>query len=210
MFASAGSNGSRWLRRAVTVAASLAINAGLAAGLLMPASTHHVGTGAKEILVRIVSIPAKSKALAVERPKPLPEKKQAPVIHRKTLPKRVLPSQAPVVEAPQALAKPVETSAAISIDAEARAAGVRAYGTLVWKRIAEKKPSGIHLPGTAYAIFSLTREGRISAIRISKSSGNARLDALALNTIEAAAPFDAPPADLTDADLVFEIPLNFR
>ena len=210
MFASAGSCGSRWLRRAVTVAASLAINAGLAAGLLMPASTHHVGTGAREILVRIVSIPAKPTTPAVEKPKALPEKKQAPVVHRKTFPKRVLPSPAPAATAPQALAKPVETSAAISIDAETRAAGIRAYGTLVWKRIAEKKPRGIHLPGTAYAVFSLTREGRISAIRISKSSGNARLDALALSTIEAAAPFDAPPAGLADADLVFEIPLNFR
>ena len=210
MFAGVGSSGSHWLRRAVTVAASLAINAGLAAGLLMPASAHRVGTGAREILVHIISVSEKPKSAEVEKPKPLPKKKQVPVIHRKALPKRVPATPAPVVEAPQALAKPVETSAAISIDAETRAAGIRAYGTLVWKRIAERKPAGIRLPGTAYATFSLTREGRISAIRISKSSGSARLDALALRTIEAAAPFDAPPAGLSDADLVFEIPLNFR
>ncbi|MEN6542547.1 TonB family protein [Parvibaculum sp.] len=210
MFAGAGPSGSHWLRRALTAAASLAINAGLAAGLLMPASTQQVGTGAKEMLVRIISEAELRKPVPAEKPLPAREKKPASVVRPRPVPKQASQKPAPMAVAPQQQAEPVETRSAISSDAETRAAGIRAYGSHVWKRIAEVKPKGIHLPGTAYATFSLTREGRIAAIRISKSSGSARLDALALRTIEAAAPFDAPPADLTEADLVFEIPLNFR
>ncbi|MFZ2469803.1 MAG: TonB family protein [Parvibaculum sedimenti] len=210
MFAGAGSSGSPWLRRAVTVAASFAVNAGLAAGLLLPASTQHVGTGAKEMLVHILSETELRKPVPVEKPLPVLEKRPVPIRHPKPAPKQVPQKPAPVVAAPRQQMKPVETNTAISRDVETRAAGIRAYGSLVWKRIAEKKPKGIHLPGTAHATFSLTREGRIAAIRIAKSSGSERLDALALRTIEAAAPFDTPPADLTEADLVFEIPLNFR
>ncbi|HUD52000.1 energy transducer TonB, partial [Parvibaculum sp.] len=105
---------------------------------------------------------------------------------------------------------PVEAPSAPSISAETRAAGIRAYGSLVWRRIAERKPKGIHLPGTAYVNFALTDEGAIAAIRVARSSGNPELDAMALRTIEAAAPFDPPPPGLTSQDLVFEIPFNFR
>ncbi|HUD51870.1 energy transducer TonB, partial [Parvibaculum sp.] len=105
---------------------------------------------------------------------------------------------------------PVEAPSAPSISAETRAAGIRAYGSLVWRRIAERKPKGIHLPGTAYVNFALTGEGAIAAIRIARSSGNPELDAMALRTIESAAPFDPPPSGLAPQDLVFEIPFNFR
>jgi protein TonB len=213
MFANAGSSGSPWLRRVVTVAASLAINAGLAAGLLMPAATRHVGTGAKELLVHIISEAELQKPAPVVKPVHTPEKKPAPVRRPKPVPSPARQKPAPVAAVPPQQTMPVEVSSAssaISADAETRAAGIRAYGSLVWKRIAEKKPKGIRLPGTAFATFSVTRDGRIASIRISRPSGSERLDALALRTIEAAAPFDAPPSDLTEADLVFEIPLNFH
>ena len=148
-----------------------------------------------------------------EPEKPAIEKKPAlKRIKREKLPLR--PKEpAPVIAAPAAPATstPSDGDALMSsAAAETRAAGRRAYGRLVWTRIAERKPAGIRLAGTAHVTFSVTADGAIGAIAIDRSSGNAELDALALRTIRGAAPFAPPPAGLATEDLVFEIPFNFR
>jgi len=193
-----------WARRAVAAAIILACHAGVIAVLLSSSSGSHVGTGETAVSILVRSM--KSENASSEVPQQI-----APARPRLVIPTIDAPRNAPAFR----LASPVPTppaqaASAPSISAETRAAGIRAYGSQVWRRIAERKPKGIHLPGTAYVNFALTGEGAIAAIRIARSSGNPELDAMALRTIESAAPFDPPPSGFAPQDLVFEIPFNFR
>lgn len=193
-----------WARRAITAATILVLHAGVVAVLLSSPSGAHVGTG--EISVSILIRSMKSKDTSSDMPQRI-----APPRPSLVTPPIGAPRKAPAFRlASPASTPPAQTPSAPSASAQTRAAGIRAYGSLVWRRIAERKPKGIHLPGTAYVNFALTGDGAVAAIRIARSSGNPELDAMALHTIEAAAPFDPPPPDLTAQDLVFEIPFNFR
>lgn len=212
--------------RSVMFLLSIAAHVGLVAVLLaVPVEKMHVGTDekARVVSVELVAASAPPKPEKPVQPvvaPPKPEKEtieKTPVAKRKKRenpapsPKETAPVVAAPVEAAPVAAVPANGEARMSSAAsETRAAGRRAYGHLVWKRIAERKPVGLRLAGTAYVIFSVTADGGIGAISITRSSGNVGLDALALRTIKSAAPFDPPPADLTAEDLVFEIPFNFR
>jgi protein TonB len=216
---------SRFLRRLMLLA-SIGAHGALAAALLsMPADRTRIGTDEKPeaISVELVAAatlpkPVAAAAPAVETPKPEKkpdEKKPVPLkrkpereapVFRKTSPVFVAPTQAaPVATAPSNGEAQMSSAAA-----ETRAEGKRAYGRLVWQRIAERKPAGLRLPGTAYILFSVTPSGAIGKIAVERSSGSEELDALALRTISAAAPFAPPPDYLAPADLEFEIPFNFR
>jgi TonB family protein len=204
-------------------AISLAFHAGLIASLL-----HHsvpdgpVGTGAKErvVMVQIVAAssprPGEAKPRPVsERPKKAAPRSRRPVERQTPAPQIVRTAIAhPATPAPQqaAHADMVADGPADAASAAAKtsAAGLRDYGSLVWKRIAERKPKGLRRPGVTLVVFSLTEQGGIASIRIAGSSGSEDLDALALRTVANAAPFDRPPAGATPADLSFRVPFNFR
>lgn len=201
------------------VAVSLALHAGLAAGLWPALARQPVGTDetVKAITVELVAAPALPQPAKEEPPAPEPLKKA----EAKTLPKPKRKASTAKVEKPAAERKaPAEeptlsapsngVALMSSASAETRAAGRRAYGQLVWKKIVERKPPGLRLPGTALVEFALDSRGAIVTARIVETSGDAELDALALKTVASAAPFDPPPAELTAADLVFEIPFAFR
>jgi protein TonB len=51
--------------------------------------------------------------------------------------------------------------------------------------------------------------GTLRFVRVTQSSGNARLDQLALATVRAAAPFPPPPV-LKDRTAAYTIRINFR
>jgi protein TonB len=205
------------------VAVSLAFHAGLAAGIWPALARQPVGTDetVKTITVELVAAPAPPRPAKEEPPAPEPQKKAEVKIPVKTLPKPARKASAAKVERPAtepktpaeepALSAPSDGVALMSsASAETRAAGRRAYGQLVWKKIVERKPPGLRLPGTALVEFALDRRGAIVNARIVETSGDAELDALALKTVAGAAPFDPPPAELTAEDLVFEIPFTFR
>lgn len=84
------------------------------------------------------------------------------------------------------------------------------YAQRLWRHIAARRPSGTHIPGTAIVTFTMTFDGSLQALSLTRSSGNAMLDRLALRTVRAAAPFPVPPPELQGADMEFSLPFGFR
>jgi protein TonB len=68
-----------------------------------------------------------------------------------------------------------------------------AYAGTVWSRLARHKPRAGQR-GSASVAFTIGDMGMLRAVRIARSSGNARIDQLALATVRNAAPFPAPPS----------------
>jgi len=68
-----------------------------------------------------------------------------------------------------------------------------AYASQVWSRLARAKPRA-GARGSASVSFAIAANGSLGAVRIARSSGNSRIDQLALQTVRNAAPFPAPPS----------------
>lgn len=85
-----------------------------------------------------------------------------------------------------------------------------AYGRELWKRIAAHKPKGLQQVASTEISFVVAADGMLLAASVSRSSGKAELDELALQAVHAAAPFPPPPSTLTARSLTFEISFNFR
>jgi protein TonB len=68
-----------------------------------------------------------------------------------------------------------------------------AYSSKVWSALARHKPRAGQ-NGSATVVFSIGMGGGLNSLSIGKSSGNARIDQLALATVRGAAPFPPPPS----------------
>ena len=68
-----------------------------------------------------------------------------------------------------------------------------AYASQVWSRLARHKPRAGQR-GSASVSFTIGEMGALRGAQIARSSGNARIDQLALQTVRGATPFPAPPA----------------
>lgn len=93
---------------------------------------------------------------------------------------------------PMALAPADEPSVSLSKPATARPSG-KAYAGQVWAKLARHKPRAGQR-GAASVSFAIGANGTLGAVRIARSSGNARIDQLALQTVRSAAPFPRPPS----------------
>jgi periplasmic protein TonB len=83
------------------------------------------------------------------------------------------------------------------------------YARSVVKAISSSKPSGNGVNGVVYIAFSISTAGRLDDVRITKSSGIAKLDQTAIATVRRAR-FIPPPPGMTSQQLVYEMPFNFR
>jgi protein TonB len=63
--------------------------------------------------------------------------------------------------------------------------------------------------GLVSVAFTIDRKGKVVSSRIEKTSGSTVLDAEALAMLARAAPFPAPPPEVTDAELTFVVPVRF-
>jgi protein TonB len=63
--------------------------------------------------------------------------------------------------------------------------------------------------GLVSVAFTIDRKGKVVSSRIEKTSGSTVLDAEALALLTRAAPFPAPPPEVTDAELTFVVPVRF-
>ena len=86
---------------------------------------------------------------------------------------------------------------------------LRSYAAQLWAAIAAHKRAGLHRRGIVRLRFAVDRSGRLAALAIAGSSGDAMLDAAAVMAVRAAAPFAPPPPDLTAADLSFTLAFEF-
>jgi protein TonB len=68
-----------------------------------------------------------------------------------------------------------------------------AYAAKVWSALARHKPRAGQRGSTSVS-FAIGENGALRAVRVARSSGNARLDQLALSTVRNAAPFSPPPS----------------
>jgi protein TonB len=67
------------------------------------------------------------------------------------------------------------------------------YGSQVWAALARHKPrAGVR--GSTTVVFSIGGNGGLRGVQVGRSSGNARIDQLALQTVRSAAPYPPPPA----------------
>jgi protein TonB len=99
---------------------------------------------------------------------------------------------------------------AASARASASRGSVLSYAARVRAKVARNKPSGRGHRGTARVSFGVSRSGGLSYARLARSSGSAALDRAALSAVRRAAPFGAPPAGTSSAQLRFSIPFYFR
>jgi TonB family protein len=84
------------------------------------------------------------------------------------------------------------------------------YAARVRAKVARHKPSGRGHRGIARVAFGVSGSGRLRYARLAKSSGNSALDRAAVSAVRRAAPFGAPPAGASAAQLRFTIPFYFR
>jgi TolA protein len=92
----------------------------------------------------------------------------------------------------------------------ASAGSILTYASQVRARVASHKPSGAGERGTAMVAFGVTTSGGLSYASISRSSGSAALDRLAIAAVRGAAPFSQPPAGASPSQLRFTIPFHFQ
>jgi protein TonB len=64
--------------------------------------------------------------------------------------------------------------------------------------------------GTAQVDFSIDRQGRVTASRVTKSSGSDALDRAALEMIARSQPFPPPPVGLAGAEVRLTVPVRFN
>lgn len=67
------------------------------------------------------------------------------------------------------------------------------YASKVWSQLARHKPRAGQR-GSASVSFAIGENGTLGAVQIARSSGNSRLDQLALQTVRSAGPFPPPPS----------------
>jgi protein TonB len=67
-----------------------------------------------------------------------------------------------------------------------------------------------NVQGRPIVRFTLGRDGRLLSVELVTGSGHRVLDEEAVATIKRAAPFPAFPAELTQAEKTWDIPVNFE
>ncbi len=123
-----------------------------------------------------------NKPATAEEPKPAPRQEVAR--QEPTQPQSKAPWR-PMGLAPAD--KPVPTQVPT-----ARPSGA-AYASSVWSALARHKPRAGQ-NGSATVVFAIGGNGALRGLKIGRSSGNARIDQLALATVRRAAPFAPPPS----------------
>ena len=87
---------------------------------------------------------------------------------------------------------------------------IRSYHARLGARIRSNKPSGRGSRGFVEIAFALEIDGRLAFAAVKRSSGNAMLEARALDAVRKSAPFPKPPAVMTGRQLQFSVPFTFE
>jgi protein TonB len=143
-------------------------------------------------------------------PKPLPKPPEKKVVTRRAEPWRAPPSAAPTAPTASGAPSPAPSVAAPQPNPRAVAAW---QGTLLAHLARHKRYPRTSQDrgdqGVVHLRFTMTRQGRVLAQRIERTSGHAPLDAEALDLIQRAQPLPAPPADMPGEQFDLLIPIQF-
>lgn len=86
---------------------------------------------------------------------------------------------------------------------------LQAYQQILWAQIAAHRPRATRMAGTVRVRFQLDHGGALISCEVTKSSGLMLLDGIALRSVRQASPFPAPPEELAEDALQFEVPVTF-
>nr|WP_260395093.1 energy transducer TonB [Sphingobium lignivorans] len=86
---------------------------------------------------------------------------------------------------------------------------LQAYQQILWAQIAAHRPRATRMAGTVRVRFQLDHGGALISCEVTKSSGLMLLDGIALRAVRQASPFPAPPEELAEDALQFEVPVTF-
>ncbi|HEY5828338.1 MAG TPA: energy transducer TonB [Hyphomicrobiaceae bacterium] len=89
---------------------------------------------------------------------------------------------------------------------------MREFARYVSLAVSRSKPRGSDRRGTVKVRFVIAADGMLASAEVARSSGDGRLDALALEALrQAKFPVPpVPPAGMTLAQLTYEVPYHFR
>jgi periplasmic protein TonB len=93
--------------------------------------------------------------------------------------------------------------------AAASPGAVREYARYVSQALARSRPRGSGAFGTVRIRLVIAQGGGLASVAIMKSSGNRRLDRMALAAVQSAA-LPLPPTGMTTDQLTYEVPYHFR
>ena len=155
-------------------------------------------------------VPAKVEPLKVTPKPPKQQVKPKPVQAQAKKPSERTP--APRTSAPASAATRASPSA--SMAGSAAAAALPSYRQMLVSHLqrfkqypAALKSAGV--AGTSTLSFTVTRNGGVSGVRLSGSSGNAALDAETMAMIRRAQPLPAFLPGMTQSSLSFSVPVRF-
>lgn len=103
-----------------------------------------------------------------------------------------------------------ETATGQGDDPQATATLLGAWGGAILRHIDRAPRPPIRARGLVTLRLDLARDGRLRAVAILASSGNAELDAAALNLLRAQAPYPPAPAEFGAEGHRFDLPIRFR
>src|SRR5262245_38421741 len=128
-----------------------------------------------------VQLPAEAK------PPDKPKEQPTPPVPETTSPPRPRPSAAQVASWHRRIALQVERHKSYTASARAR-----------------------HETGTAELAFTLDRNGKVVASRVTRTSGFAALDQETIDTVRRAQPFPPPPPNMPGETFDFTVPIRFN
>jgi periplasmic protein TonB len=156
-----------------------------------------------------VPLPQRAPRAQLEKasPKLAAKKKPAPKAAGKLDPRETERTQVTPRGKPMGLAPADKPSISLT-QRQPKKSDAEAYSAKIWSALARKKPYAGQ-PGSTTVTFAIGAGGALRFVRVSQSSGNARLDQLALATVRNAAPFPPPPV-LEDGTAAYMIRIDFR
>lgn len=140
---------------------------------------------------------------------PLPARKPEPAPNAKTAKaeaKQVAPAAEAEAQEAATGSKPRWTPMALAPADKDTVGGAGNYNAKIWSALARHKPR-TGKAGSAAVTFAIGPGGGLRSARISGSSGDAKLDQMALQTVRNAAPFPPPP---NPASASYTIRIYFR
>lgn len=168
-----------------------------------------------EMIEQLLPTPVQEKPVVAAPPKVEPKPEPAPAKPQpiKDVKKPIRKQLAEAARASKA-ERIAQEAPAISSGASA-AATAAAYRALLVAHLLRFKawPAGAEARGEngkALVTFTVTRNGRVSGAKLTRSTGYASLDQEALAWIQRAQPMPAFPADMREATMNFTAPLNWE
>ena len=155
----------------------------------------------------IAQAPEPEVALAPEPPKPEPQ--ELPSEAQLAAPATTAPQTPKVEEAPVAAA-PMQAPLSVSDSNEIPGWKRKVVALLERNKRYPAAARARNDKGTAQLAFSLDRQGKVTAARVTHSSGSVALDHEALDLLRRAQPFPPPPAAMPGAQVDLTVPVRFN